>query len=228
VVIGDDAATGHIVYNRTLLDFAGHYGFLPKPCRPYRAKTKGKVERPFRYIREDFFLGGQFRNLDDLNVQFRQWQNEVANARVHVTTRRVVAEHFAEERPHLLALPAGTFQAVLRLERRITRDGMVSVGGNLYSVPNATRRRPVEVHATAGELRILKAGQVIAVHPVLEGRGQRRIIAGHRSLLPPANSLTPRQGGAAAEARAGESVTPRPLAFYDAVARRLAAAGPQP
>ena len=228
VVIGDDAATGHIVYNRTLLDFAGHYGFLPKPCRPYRAKTKGKVERPFRYIREDFFLGGQFRNLDDLNVQFRQWQNEVANARVHVTTRRVVAEHFAEERPHLLALPAGTFQAVLRLERRITRDGMVSVGGNLYSVPNATRRRPVEVHATAGELRILKAGQVIAVHPVLEGRGQRRIIAGHRSLPPPANSLTPRQGGAAAEARAGESVTPRPLAFYDAVARRLAAAGPQP
>ena len=194
VVIGDDAATGHIVYNRTLLDFAGHYGFLPKPCRPYRAKTKGKVERPFRYIREDFFLGGQFRNLDDLNVQFRQWQNEVANARVHATTRRVVAEHFAEERPHLLALPAGTFQAVLRLERRITRDGMVSVGGNLYSVPNATRRRPVEVHATAGELRILEAGQVIAVHPVLEGRGQRRIIAGHRSLPPPANSLTRRHG----------------------------------
>ncbi len=227
VVIGDDAATGHIVYNRTLLDFAGHYGFLPKPCRPYRAKTKGKVERPFRYIREDFFLGGQFRNLDDLNVQFRQWQNEVANARVHATTRRVVAEHFAEERPHLLPLPAGVFQAVLRLERRITRDGMVSVGGNLYSVPNATRRRPVEVHATAGELRILEAGQVIAVHPVLEGRGQRRVIAGHRSLPPPANSLTPRQGGAAAEVRAGESVTPRPLAFYDAVARRLAAAGPQ-
>jgi transposase len=54
VVIGDDAATGHIVYNRTLLDFAGHYGFLPKPCRPSRAKTTGKVECPFRYIRETF------------------------------------------------------------------------------------------------------------------------------------------------------------------------------
>ena len=58
-VIGDDAEAGHIVYNRTLLDFARHYGFLPKACRPYRAKTKGKVERPFRYVREDFFLGGQ-------------------------------------------------------------------------------------------------------------------------------------------------------------------------
>ena len=42
-VIGDDAEAGHIIYNRTLLDFARHYGFLPKACRPYRAKTKGKV-----------------------------------------------------------------------------------------------------------------------------------------------------------------------------------------
>jgi hypothetical protein len=103
---------------------------------------------------------------------------------------------------------------------------MVSVGGNLYSVPNATRRRPVEVHTTAGEVHILENARVIAVHPVLEGRGQRRIIAGHRSLPPPANSHTPRQG--APGVRAGETVTPRPLAFYDAVARRLAASGPQP
>ncbi len=54
-VIGEDKEA-HIVYNRALIDFAGHYGFHPKACRPYRAKTKGKVERPFRYIREDFFL----------------------------------------------------------------------------------------------------------------------------------------------------------------------------
>jgi transposase len=147
-VVRDDAEAGHIVYNRTLLDFAGHHGYLPKACRPYRAKTKGKVERPFRYVREDFFLGGRFRDLGDLNAQFRQWLDDVANRRTHATTRRIVSEHFAEERPHLLPLPAGRFQAVLRLERRITRDGMVSVGGNLYSVPNSARRRPVEVHSS--------------------------------------------------------------------------------
>ena len=65
-VIGEDA-DGLVIYNRALLDLARHYGFQPRACRPYRAKTKGKVERPFRYIREDFFLGGAFRNLDDLN-----------------------------------------------------------------------------------------------------------------------------------------------------------------
>ena len=214
---------GHIVYNRTLIEFARHYGYLPKACKAYRAKTKGKVERPFRYIREDFFLGRSFRNRDDLNSQFRQWLDQVANVRVHATTHQVVIEHFAEERPSLQPLPAGPFQAVLRLERRITKDGMVSVDGNLYSVPDTTRRRPVEVHSTANEVRILEQGAVIAVHPVMDGRGQRRITAGHRTTPAPANSQTPRHGPP--PGRSGEVVTLRPLAFYDAVGKRLAADG---
>jgi len=219
----EDPGADHIVYNRTLVDFARHYGYLPRACRPYRAKTKGKVERPFRYIREDFFLARSFRNLDDLNDQLRQWLDQVANPRTHATTRRVILEHFAEERPSLQPLPAGPFQAVLRLERRITRDGMVSVDGNPYSVPDTTRRRPVEVHSTAGEVRILEDGKVIAVHPVLDGRGQRRLVAGHRGTPPPTNSQTPRQ--APPPGRAGEIVALRPLDFYDAVGRRLATDG---
>lgn len=219
----EDPDAGHIVYNRTLVEFARHYGYLPKACQAYRAKTKGKVERPFRYIREDFFLGRSFRNLEDLNIQFRQWLDQVANLRTHATTHRVVGEHFAEERPSLQPLPAGPFQAVLRLERRITRDGMVSVDGNLYSVPNTTRRRAVEVHSTATEVRILEEGRVVASHPVLDGTGQRRIIAGHRSTPPPANSQTPRHGPP--PARSGDVVALRPLVFYDAVGRRLATDG---
>jgi transposase len=218
----EDPGTSHIVYNRTLLEFARHYGYLPKACKAYRAKTKGKVERPFRYIREDFFLGRNFRNLDDLNAQFRQWLDQVANVRIHATTKRVVAEHFAEERAALQPLTARPFQAVLRLERRITRDGMVSVDGNLYSVPNSTRRRTVDVHSTATEVRILEDGAVIAAHPVVDGRGQRRIMAGHRTLPPPANSQTPRDNRPSS-VRAGEVVAVRSLAFYDAVGKRLAA-----
>lgn len=217
------AEPGHIVYNRTLVEFARHYGYLPKACKAYRAKTKGKVERPFRYIREDFFLGRSFRSMGDLNDQFRQWLDEVANVRTHATTRRVVGEHFAEERPSLQKLPVGPFQAVLRLERRITKDGMVSVDGNLYSVPDTTRRRPVEVHSTADEVRILEDGRVVAVHPVMDGRGQRRITAGHRSAPPPPNSQTPRNGPP--PGRSGDIVALRPLAFYDAVGRRLAVDG---
>ena len=90
-VTGEDGA-GHIIYNRALLALAQHYGFQPKACRAYRAKTKGKVERPFSYIRQDFFLARSFRNLEDLNAQLREWLDTVANARLHGTTQRIVAE----------------------------------------------------------------------------------------------------------------------------------------
>ena len=84
-VTGEDDQ-GHIAYNRSLLALARHYRFQPRACRPYRAKTKGKVERPFSYIRQDFFLGRSFRNLDDLNAQLVDWLDTVANTRVHGTT----------------------------------------------------------------------------------------------------------------------------------------------
>lgn len=222
-VIGE--GDGGIVYNRTLVDFAGHYGFQPRACKPYRAKTKGKVERPFRYIREDFFLAGKFRNLEDLNTQLGSWLVTVANPRLHATTRRVVNEAFAEEGVKLKPLPPGPFRSVLKLERRVSHEGMVSVGSNLYSVPDCTRRRVVEVHTLADEIRIFEAGRLIAVHPALEGRHGRSIAAGHRRLSPPANSRTPRTGGPVLLGRAGDQVAQRPLEFYAAVARQLAAQG---
>lgn len=213
-VLGERNHDG-IVYNRALIDLARHYGFYPKACRPYRAKTKGKVERPFRYIREDFFLARCFRNLADLNEQLRRWLDDVANSRLHATTRRIVNEAFAEEKPHLKPLPLAPFRAVLRLERRISHEGMVSVDGNFYSVPDATRRRTVEVHTLAEEIRIFEDGAVIAVHPVLEGRHQRRIAPGHRR-------SGAEQRRRATVGQAGDVIVPRPLAFYDAVGRRLA------
>lgn len=218
-VIRDGERDG-IVYNRALIDLARHYGFIPRACQPYRAKTKGKVERPFRYIREDFFLARSFRNLADLNDQLRRWLDGVANPRLHATTRRVVSEAFAEERLHLRPLPLAPFRSVLRLERRISRDGMVSVGGNFYSVPDMTKRRLVEVHTLATEVRIFEDDVLIATHPVLEGRHQRRVAAGHRIA---ATQARRRMGqGPVVPGRAGDMVTLRPLEFYDAVGRSLA------
>ncbi|MEH6721866.1 MAG: IS21 family transposase, partial [Aurantimonas endophytica] len=218
-VIGE-AETGGIVYNRALVDLARHYGFHPKACKPYRAKTKGKVERPFRYIREDFFLARSFRNLDDLNEQLRHWLDTVANPRVHATTRRIVNEAFAEERSHLRSLPLAPFRSVLKLERRISREGMVSVGGNFYSVPDATRRRIVEVHTLAEEVRIFEDGTLIAAHPVLEGRHQRRVEPGHRRI----QSRQRRYGSSDSIVirGAGDMVAQRPLAFYEAIGRAIA------
>jgi transposase len=217
-VIGEDA-DARVVFNATLVELACHHGFTPRACKPYRAKTKGKVERPFRYVRQDFFDGRSFRNLDDLNRQLMDWLDTVANVRVHGTTGRVVAEAFAEEQDALLALPVHPFRSVLKLERRITKDGMVSVGGNLYSVPDGTRKRVVEVQVLAGEIRILEAGRLIAVHPVLAGRGGRSLLPGHRHARHAEGS---RDGNDGRVLRPGEAVWQRPLDVYDHVAQALA------
>lgn len=209
-VIGEDG-DGVVTYNPSLAALLGHYGAVPRACRPYRAKTKGKVERPYRYVRQDFFLARSFRDMDDLNRQFDAWRDEVANARVHATTGRVVTEHFAEERPALTALPAIPYSAVLTVERRVSHEGMVSVGGNLYSVPDATRKRMVEVQNHPKEVRIFEDGVLIAAHPVLEGKNQRRVDPSHRK-VPMVRRPEPPV----------PTIGRRPLAFYGAVGRRLA------
>ena len=221
-VVTGEPEPGHIVYNRHLVDFAAHHGYQPRACRPYRAKTKGKVERPYRYVRQDFFLGRTFRNLDDLNDQLARWLDQVANPRVHATTRRIIIEAFAEERPHLKTLPLAPYRTVLKLERRITRDGMISVGGNLYSVPDATRRRVVEVQCLAEEILIVEDGTVVAVHPVLEGKNRRRVAPGHRRPVRAAAHRPVADDPAIVLERAGDRVMQRPLAVYETIARGLA------
>ena len=70
---------GTVEWQSTFADFAGYYGFTPRACRPYRAQTKGKVERPIRYLRESFFYGRTFLSDSDLNHQAQHWLETVAN-----------------------------------------------------------------------------------------------------------------------------------------------------
>jgi hypothetical protein len=103
---------------------------------------------------------------------------------------------------------------------------MVSVGGNFYSVPDTIRRRVLEVHALANQIQIFEAGQLIAVHPVLEGRNQRRVAPGHRKA--PASAAGMRAGAdePIVLGRTGDVVARRSLNFYQAVAVRLAGMEP--
>jgi transposase len=85
------------VFHPALLDFAGRFGFSPKACRPYRAKTKGKVERSIRYIRDRFLVGRTFSGLADMNRQLAAW-TEQANLRQHGTTGERPSDRLAREK----------------------------------------------------------------------------------------------------------------------------------
>ena len=103
VVLSDDrAGGGELVLNAEFLRFAAHWGFMPRSCRPYRAQTKGKVERPIRYLRENFFYGRTFVNDADLNEQAGRWLDGTANVRLHGTTGERPVDRF--ERDERLAL----------------------------------------------------------------------------------------------------------------------------
>jgi len=108
---------------------------------------------------------------------------------------------------------------VLKLERRVSHDGFVAVGGNYYSVPDRTRRI-VEVQQLPDLIRILDLGNVVAEHPVLEGRKQYRIDRGHRT-----GGVAKRRTGIAAGisiGRIGDHVPRRSLAIYQAIGAQLA------
>jgi len=77
---------GQVHFHPRYLDFADYYGFTPKACRPYRAQTKGKVERAVQYVRGNFWPGLQFDGVADLNQQAHTWLETVANVRIHATT----------------------------------------------------------------------------------------------------------------------------------------------
>lgn len=95
------------------LDFAGHYGFHPELCRPYRAKTKGKVERMNGYIRRSFYVplvarlktAGLELDVVTANTEVRRWIREVADVRIHGTTKLRPGEQLVVERPSLQPLP---------------------------------------------------------------------------------------------------------------------------
>ena len=84
---------GEIIWNPVFVDFARHWGFTPRLCRPYRAQTKGKVESGVKYVRRNFLCGLQGRepsSLAELNSELRRWVSEVANQRIHGTTHEQV------------------------------------------------------------------------------------------------------------------------------------------
>ena len=112
-VLGEDAG-GHIIYNRALVDFARHHGFHPRACRPYRAKTKGKVERFNRYLRHSFFvpLAARYKQAGlevdsgSANREVRRWLAEVANVREHASPKQRPLDRWQNERASLQPLPA--------------------------------------------------------------------------------------------------------------------------
>jgi transposase len=169
---------GEPVYNPRFLAFAAHYGFRPIACRPRRAQTKGKVERPFSYVESSLLVGRSFRSLDHLNETTTWWLAEVADVHVHRQTKARPMDRHAEERPHLLPLPVRPLDASEVVYRTVDAEGFVVYRNNFYATPWRLIGQPVAVRTTEDELVIHDRAFVEAARHRLFPR----TVAGGRSL----------------------------------------------
>ena len=140
VIIDDERlAGGKLLENGEFMRFAAHWGFRIRACRPYRARTKGKVERPIGYVRQGFFYGRNFLNDEDLNAQALSWMARTANVRTHRTILEAPQARFErDERPLLNPLAMQPYRSlVLESARPAARK--------LHAMPTV-ERRPLAVY----------------------------------------------------------------------------------
>ena len=152
-------------FNRSFLEYATYRGFLPDPARPVHPQDKPIVENSVRYVRERFFKGETFIDLDDVARRALVWCREVAGRRIHGTTRRVPWEVFeAEEKPLLLPLQAKPFDTPTWAQCKVHPDHHVRFGQALYSVPTRWIGSQVDVRGDHSLVRIYARGQLIKTH----------------------------------------------------------------
>ena len=163
-----------IHFNPTLIEFAGHYRFEPRPVAPYRGNEKPRVERAIRYIRSRFYAARQWKDIEDLNRQADAWcRGEAMERRWPEDPRRTVGEVFAEEQQHLLPLPTAPFPVYERCEASVGKTPYVRFDLNDYSVPHTYARKTVVVAAEIDKVRVLDGATAIATHVRSYDKGQQ-------------------------------------------------------
>lgn len=176
-----DVATREVAFNPKFLAFARHWGFRPRACAPYRARTKGKDERGVGYVKKNAIAGRSFESFAGLEGHLDAWVREVADMRIHGTTGEMPAERFARAEAVALRPIVGlsSFQALRELSRKVQADCAVEVDGNAYSVPWRLIGEQVRVTVTADALRVVHAGREVAFHAREAGRRRRVVDAAH-------------------------------------------------
>ena len=191
-------------FHPRFVDLAGHYGFVPRACRPARAQTKGKDERMVGYIKHHFFVRYRaFESWAHLNQLAEQWLRDEADRRCHGTVQEIVAERFVREAPTLQPIPPARYDTAYREMRQVSWDAYIDVRGRRYSVPAPLAGRSVQIRLTLdGELAVYDGEQLAATHHVSSGKPGWVTVPEHHAALW-AQTL---------------EVAQRPLAVYEEVA----------
>jgi transposase len=170
-------------FHPEFLALCGHFCLQPIACERRDPESKGIVEGAVRYVKHNALAGrgAELTCFEDYLALAPLWRDQVANVRLHETTKERPVDRFVRERPLLRPLPAIRFDTDEIVPAVVSPHARVEFDGNRYSTPPGLARRAVTIRADRDEVRVLHEGQVLAQHVRCHQRGQLIVLADHRT-----------------------------------------------
>ncbi len=162
---------GKATMTKSMVGFALHYHFKPSLCPGYAPWVKGKIERPMSFIREGFWRGYYFTNIDQANRDLLDWLKQ-KDERIHGTTKEQVTTRFEREQPFLGSLPKGDFDTSFILCRKVHKDCTIIFEGNRYVVSHHHVGKKVTVRVKNKTLRIFVNEKLEVTYQIPETKGE--------------------------------------------------------
>jgi transposase len=210
---------GKAEFTQGLLTLADHYGFLPRVAPAYAPWVKGKVERPMDFVREGFWRGYRFVEVEAANRDLGQFLEEKAT-RIHGTTGERVCDRFQVERPFLQPLPLVRCDVSERIYRKVHKDCTLSFEGSRYQVPHTLVGTRVLIRFREGVLRIFAEDRLVATHVQAARKGQLVLLPGLREAILADRELAARKYASPAKGKAKGTLGPPAGKYEVAVERR--------
>ena len=170
IVLDRKQVSSESKWNQKFEDFFKHYGFIPRLCRPYRPQTKGKIESTVKFVKRDFFMGGNFTSFSDINQKLQQWLLRV-NSSIQGTTHEIPAEKLKHENLNRLD-EVTPYQITKEESRKISPDSHLSYLGNKYSVPYKFAGRTARLQICDTYFSVFVGNELICRHEIIPGHGR--------------------------------------------------------
>jgi transposase len=178
VTTGRDSA-GEAIWHPLLLQVAREFGFHPEACAIGAGNQKGSVESLVKWVKGNFLAGRVFTDDRDLTDQAADWEIQ-SNRRPSSATGEPPLDRLPREAARGGALPATAADYGLLATSRVTRESVVPIEGNLYSVPIGHVGAPVTIRLQRTRVVIWRGTVELAAHGrVAAGRHERVILPAH-------------------------------------------------
>jgi transposase len=169
-------------FHPEFLALCGSFCLQPVACARRDPESKGVVEAKVRYVKHNALAGraDELTRFEDYLALAPYWRDQVANLRIHETTRERPIDRFEQERALLRPLPAIPFDSDEVVAAIVNPHARIAFDGNRYSVPPPLVRKTITLRANSHELRLLHEGQVVAEHVRSYQRGQVLVLPEHQ------------------------------------------------